>query len=72
VIHDKDYWAIVPTSQAKYYYAIVIGRTRTEAIKEMVGGEGDYQKRWKRVKRWKTRPRIVRATVSWEEPSCEK
>jgi hypothetical protein len=64
---DKDYWAIVTVCGA-----ICISETRSEAIKKMVGPEVGYAKRWRKIKRWETRPRVVRIIVTWEEPKPRK
>lgn len=63
---DKNYWAVgytgpTRTNDGVYYPR----RTRTECMKAFCGPEEGYQKRWRRVKAWETKPRIVRVTISW-------
>ncbi len=65
--YDKGYWAVVQTGPSTHGgFAWHVRRSKTETIKAFVGPEPGYEKRWRRVKRWSTRPRIVRVTVSWE------
>lgn len=59
---DRGYWAIVTDVGTMAHN---IRRTRTEVIQSFCGPEEGYQKRWRRVKRWKTHPRTVRVTVTW-------
>ena len=66
---DKDYWAVVADDNDT---AWDIGRTKTEVIKSIAGPEPDYQKRWRRIKKWTTHPRIVRVTVTWAKPAPAK
>ncbi len=70
---DKGYWAIVQTEPASYGgFAFHIRRSQTESIKAMVGSEPGYEKRWRKVKKWGVRPRLVRVTVSWEKTDAKK
>ncbi len=64
---DKSYWAIVHSGQVRNHGAFCIRSTRTEVMKEMAGPEEGYEKRWRKIKRWESRPRIVRVTVTWDE-----
>jgi len=57
-------WGIIALGNPGYVWNIT--SSRTESIKAFVGSEEGYAKRWRKVKKWNTQPRVIPVSISWE------